>query len=111
VYDAQRLQNADVVLFDGTLWTYDELLRFGIYSKTGLRIGHISVSGTNGTIEAFNGIDVRRGILLHINNFNSILLEGIASCLTELFSSTIIAKRVDGVLANYDFITAILWAI
>src|SRR5271156_6289067 len=34
------------------------------------------------------------------------ILEGIASCLTELFSPTIIAERVGGMLANYDFITA-----
>jgi pyrroloquinoline-quinone synthase len=34
------------------------------------------------------------------------ILEGIASCLTELFSPTIIAERVGGMLANYGFITA-----
>ncbi|HTI81603.1 MAG TPA: pyrroloquinoline-quinone synthase PqqC [Acetobacteraceae bacterium] len=34
------------------------------------------------------------------------ILEGIASCLTELFSPSIIAERVGGMLANYDFITA-----
>src|ERR1700678_4082230 len=34
------------------------------------------------------------------------ILEGIASCLTELFSPTIIAERVGGMLANYAFITA-----
>jgi pyrroloquinoline-quinone synthase len=34
------------------------------------------------------------------------ILEGIGSCLTELFSPTIIAERVGGMLANYDFITA-----
>jgi coenzyme PQQ biosynthesis protein C len=34
------------------------------------------------------------------------ILEGIASCLTELFSPTIIAERVGGMLANYDFITS-----
>lgn len=33
------------------------------------------------------------------------LLEAIASSLTELFSPTIIAARVQGMLANYDFIT------
>jgi pyrroloquinoline-quinone synthase len=33
------------------------------------------------------------------------ILEGIGSCLTELFSPTIIAERVGGMLANYDFIT------
>src|SRR5882757_7905986 len=32
------------------------------------------------------------------------ILEGIGSCLTELFSPMIIAERVGGMLANYDFI-------
>jgi pyrroloquinoline quinone biosynthesis protein B len=72
---AQRLQDADVVLFDGTLWSDDEMLRAGIGSKTGLRMGHMSISGTNGTIAAFLGIDVRRKVLLHINNSNPILLD------------------------------------
>lgn len=72
---AQRLQGADVVLFDGTLWTDDEMLRAGIGSKTGLRMGHMSISGANGTIAAFQRIDVRRKVLLHINNSNPILLD------------------------------------
>ncbi len=33
------------------------------------------------------------------------ILEGIASSLTEMFSPTIIAERVSGMLENYDFIT------
>jgi pyrroloquinoline quinone biosynthesis protein B len=72
---AQRLQGADVVLFDGTLWTDDEMLRASVGSKTGMRMGHMSVSGPNGTISAFETIDVRRKILLHINNSNPILLD------------------------------------
>jgi pyrroloquinoline quinone biosynthesis protein B len=72
---ARRLQGADVVLFDGTLWTDDEMLRAGLGGKTGLRMGHMSVSGPNGTIAAFEAIDVRRKILLHINNSNPILLD------------------------------------
>jgi len=71
----QRLQRADVVLFDGTVWTDDEMLRAGIGGKTGLRMGHMSVSGTNGTIAAFQCIDVGRKVLLHINNSNPILLD------------------------------------
>lgn len=72
---AQRLQGADVVLFDGTLWTDDEMIQAGVGSKTGLRMGHMSVSGPSGTINAFETIDVRRKILLHINNSNPILLD------------------------------------
>jgi pyrroloquinoline-quinone synthase len=33
------------------------------------------------------------------------LLEAVASCLTEMFSPTIIAERVAGMLSNYDWIT------
>ena len=33
------------------------------------------------------------------------LLEAIASSLTELFSPVIISERMDGMLANYDFVT------
>jgi pyrroloquinoline quinone biosynthesis protein B len=72
---AQRLHGADVVLFDGTLWTDDEMIRAGVGGKTGLRMGHMSVSGPGGTISAFETIDVRRKILLHINNSNPILLD------------------------------------
>ena len=72
---SQRLHGADVVLFDGTLWTDDEMLRAGIGGKTGLRMGHMSVSGPNGTLAAFKTLDVLRKILLHINNSNPILLD------------------------------------
>jgi pyrroloquinoline quinone biosynthesis protein B len=72
---ARRLEGADAVLFDGTLWTDGEMLRAGIGSKTGLRMGHMSVSGPQGTLAAFRSISVRRKILLHINNSNPILLD------------------------------------
>jgi pyrroloquinoline quinone biosynthesis protein B len=72
---ASRLQGTDLVFFDGTLWTDDEMLRAGLGGKTGRRMGHMSVSGPNGTIAAFKTIDVARKILLHINNSNPVLLE------------------------------------
>jgi pyrroloquinoline quinone biosynthesis protein B len=72
---ARRIQGADVVFFDGTLWVDDEMLRSGVGSKTGLRMGHMSVSGPNGTLSAFKRIGVGRKILLHINNSNPILLD------------------------------------
>jgi pyrroloquinoline quinone biosynthesis protein B len=72
---ARHLRGADVVLFDGTLWTDDEMPRAGVGNKTGQRMGHMSVSGPDGTIAAFRKIDVGRKILLHINNSNPILLD------------------------------------
>ena len=70
-----RLRGADTVLFDGTLFTDDEMVRAGLSAKTGKRMGHMSVSGRDGTIAAFEGLDVRRRILIHINNSNPILLD------------------------------------
>ena len=71
---ADRLRGAAAVFFDGTLWTDDEMIRAGLGPKTGQRMGHMSVSGPDGTLAAFAGLAVRRRILLHINNSNPILL-------------------------------------
>lgn len=72
----RRLAGASVVLFDGTLWRDDEMIRLGLGPKTGQRMGHMSVSGPDGTIAAFRDIPVRRKILVHINNSNPILVDG-----------------------------------
>jgi len=70
-----RLSGASVVLFDGTLWRDDEMVRAGLGPKTGQRMGHMSVSGPDGTLAAFRDIPVGRKILVHINNSNPILLD------------------------------------
>jgi pyrroloquinoline quinone biosynthesis protein B len=70
----QRLSGADVVLFDATLYTDDEMVRSGTGVKTGRRMGHIPLDGPGGTLDALAGLAGRR-ILIHINNTNSILIE------------------------------------
>ncbi len=72
---AERLRGAPLVFFDGTLWQDDEMIRDGVGVKTGARMGHISLSGPNGTLQAFAGLDVARKILIHINTTNPVLLE------------------------------------
>ena len=37
-------------------------------------MGHISMSGADGAIEALAGLDIERKIFLHINNSNPVLL-------------------------------------
>lgn len=70
----RRLAGASVVLFDGTLWRDDEMIRLGLGPKTGQRMGHMSVSGPDGTLAAFRDIPVKRKILVHINNSNPVLI-------------------------------------
>jgi pyrroloquinoline quinone biosynthesis protein B len=72
---AERVRGAALVLFDGTLWTDDEMIRSETGVKTGARMGHMSVSGPEGTLAAFASLDVRHKVLIHINNTNPILLD------------------------------------
>lgn len=72
---AARLRGAALVLFDGTLWHDDEMIVAGVGVKTGQRMGHLSVNGSNGTMAAFAPLDVKRKIFIHINNTNPILVD------------------------------------
>ena len=71
----RRLAGALLVFFDGTLWRDDEMIRMGVGNKTGRRMGHMSMSGEDGTIAAFRDLGVRRRIFIHINNSNPALLD------------------------------------
>ncbi|HEU0222560.1 MAG TPA: pyrroloquinoline quinone biosynthesis protein PqqB [Paracoccaceae bacterium] len=69
---AGRLRDAALVLFDGTLFTDDEMIRQGVGTKTGGRMGHMAMSGPEGSIAAFAGLGVARKIFVHINNTNPV---------------------------------------
>jgi len=71
---AARLADAPLVFFDSTLWTDDEMIAAGTGAKTGRRMGHMSLSGPDGTLAAFAPLRVRRKVCIHINNTNPILL-------------------------------------
>jgi pyrroloquinoline quinone biosynthesis protein B len=72
---AERLQGSELVFFDGTLWSDDELVRLGISEKTGKRMGHMSINGGAGTLSAFDALGVRRKIFIHVNTTNPVLDE------------------------------------
>jgi pyrroloquinoline quinone biosynthesis protein B len=70
-----RFAASDAVLVDGTFWRDDELARLGISDRTAAQMGHVPLSGSGGSIEAFVRLERPRVILVHINNTNPILLE------------------------------------
>jgi pyrroloquinoline quinone biosynthesis protein B len=71
------LQSADVVLFDGTFWLDDELHRIRGTGPTAREIGHVPVSGQDGSLELLSALTARR-IYTHINNTNPMLDESSA---------------------------------
>ncbi|WP_037298012.1 pyrroloquinoline quinone biosynthesis protein PqqB [Roseovarius sp. TM1035] len=70
---AERLRGADMVFFDGTLWRDDEMITMGLSQKTGRRMGHISMSGPDGSIAALRDLGIGRKIYVHMNNSNPVL--------------------------------------
>lgn len=71
---AGRLDGAELLLFDGTTWSDDELQRTGVGVKTGRRMGHMSMSGPDGSIAALADVAIGRRVFIHINNTNPVLL-------------------------------------
>jgi pyrroloquinoline quinone biosynthesis protein B len=71
----RRIAGADLVFFDGTLWRDDEMIVQGLGSKTGARMGHMSLSGATGALAAFASLPVQRKILIHLNNSNPVLID------------------------------------
>lgn len=71
-----RLRGAPLVFFDGTLWQDDEMISMGVGTKTGRRMGHMSIGGEEGSLAAFATLGVQRRIFVHINNTNPILIAG-----------------------------------
>lgn len=70
-----RLSPEDVLFFDGALWRDDEMVLAGTGTKTGNRMGHISISDPDGSLAAFAGVTLARKVYLHINNTNPILYD------------------------------------
>jgi pyrroloquinoline quinone biosynthesis protein B len=70
-----QIASADLVLFDGTLWSDDELIRIQGSGQTARQMGHIPVSGSEGSLSKLAALSHPRKIYLHINNTNPMLDE------------------------------------
>ncbi|NJD36666.1 MAG: pyrroloquinoline quinone biosynthesis protein PqqB [Betaproteobacteria bacterium] len=72
----RRMWEADCVMVDGTFWTDDEMIAWGLSTKTARDIGHLPQSGAGGMLEWLAELPAHvRKILIHINNTNPILDE------------------------------------
>lgn len=71
----ENLATADLLLFDGTFWTDNELVSLGISECTARQMDHLPISGTDGSLIALRQLPCRQKVYTHINNSNPILLE------------------------------------
>ncbi len=73
---AKRIAGASLLFLDGTLFTDDEMVSQGLSAKTGQRMGHISMSGPDGSMAVIKPLNIARRIYVHINNSNPALEDG-----------------------------------
>lgn len=71
---AERIDGAPLVLFDGTTYTDDEMAAHKVGSKTAARMGHMAMSGPDGSLAAFAPLRIDRKVYIHINNTNPALI-------------------------------------
>jgi pyrroloquinoline quinone biosynthesis protein B len=72
------LADVDVVFFDGTFWSGDELIIAGLGTRRAEDMSHWPIGGEGGSLAFLGGLRARRRIFIHINNTNPILNEGSA---------------------------------
>jgi pyrroloquinoline quinone biosynthesis protein B len=68
------ISGADALFFDGTLFRDDEMVTEGLGEKTGLRMGHMPISGSGGSLEMLTAAAAKRKIYVHMNNTNPLWL-------------------------------------
>ena len=70
-----HLEDCACMLFDGTCWQDDEMVRLGIAAKTSRDMGHLPIGGADGSLKQLAPLPIERKVYIHINNTNPILLE------------------------------------
>jgi pyrroloquinoline quinone biosynthesis protein B len=71
-----KLSGAELVFFDGTTFTDAEMVELGLSKKTARRMGHVAMSGSEGSLKLLASCGIGRKIYVHINNTNPVLIEG-----------------------------------
>ncbi|MBI1211000.1 MAG: pyrroloquinoline quinone biosynthesis protein PqqB [Alphaproteobacteria bacterium] len=69
----RAIDGVDLLFFDGTMFTDDEMVASGEGSKTARRMGHMPMSGRGGSIETLREIKAGARYFIHINNSNLVL--------------------------------------
>jgi pyrroloquinoline quinone biosynthesis protein B len=66
---------ADVLFFDGTFWTSDELISAGLGTRRAEEMAHWPLGGPTGSLAFLARLGARRRVVIHVNNTNPILRE------------------------------------
>ncbi len=71
----RAVEGADCILIDGTFFTDDEPILNGITNRSAREMGHVPVSGREGSLKWLAALAVQHRVYVHINNTNPMLNE------------------------------------
>jgi pyrroloquinoline quinone biosynthesis protein B len=74
------LSDCDVLLFDGTFWSENEMREQGVGNLPAGKMGHIPISGPHGSLKRLAQLPAARKLYIHVNNTNPILREDSPEC-------------------------------
>jgi pyrroloquinoline quinone biosynthesis protein B len=65
--------SCDTIFVDGTFWSDDELSQTHAGAPMARAIGHVPMSGNDGTIAQLKGLPSLQKVFVHLNNTNPVL--------------------------------------
>jgi pyrroloquinoline quinone biosynthesis protein B len=71
----EQFENLDVLFFDGTFWSEEELIQVQGSGQRDYEMGHIPVGGDTCTLRQLADLSTPRKVYIHINNTNPVLNE------------------------------------
>lgn len=76
----EAMEDSDLILVDGTLWSDDEMQKLELSDKTSRSMGHLPISGKGNMLDILGNLrpdsgKTPRKVFVHINNTNPILRE------------------------------------
>ena len=95
----EHLEKAQTLLFDGTFWSDDELIKLGISPYRAREMGHVPIAGEGGSLATLTALRPRPVLVYtHINNTNPVLIEDSAERRTVEAAGVFVGS--DGELLN-----------
>jgi pyrroloquinoline quinone biosynthesis protein B len=72
----ELVSGADVVFFDGTFWSEEEIVAQGLGRARARDMAHVPVGGKGGSLERLRQLSIPRRVYTHVNNTNPMLRAG-----------------------------------
>jgi pyrroloquinoline quinone biosynthesis protein B len=74
------LSDCDILLFDGTFWSENEMREQRVGNLRAKKMGHVPIGGPHGSLKRLAQLPVVRKLYIHINNTNPILRKDSPEC-------------------------------